>query len=270
MAWKPQRLFASAKNLYLFVSCLRLVKRYMYDESLSPSPKHGADLSAQMTSLSPTREKSDSIALAFTGVLSLSSLSHSSGSLSLVRSLLLVTGRQLTPLQRQPALLICSVPWSDLHRAGPHLSNSRLLFHIHPIVSAYFHLSRASLIHPPSLLSLSPLCQLLSPSSLLESLCSVSLSCSVSVEGGARISGKTFGSLAVWADTALERVSERLFASVEGRRRRSVWSWDSCLKAVAQVCRSPPVDSLPRSFSSRGEPGQPGILILPLRGAADE
>lgn len=77
---------------------------------------------------------------------------------SLACSLLLVTGRQLTPLQRQPALLICSVLWSHLHSACPQLSKSRLLFHIHPIVSTYFHLSRASPpILPPSLLALSSL-----------------------------------------------------------------------------------------------------------------
>lgn len=117
---------------------------------------------------------------------------------------------------------------------------------------------------------LSPLCQLLSLYSLLESLCSVSVSCSVSVVRGARISVKTFALLAVWADAALERVSERLFASVgenKGSTNRSVVT-KQMLQSSGAGFRSPPVDSLPHSFSSRGELGQPGIhgtLILHLR-----
>lgn len=195
---------------------------------------------------------------------------------SLACSLLLVTGRQLTPLQRQPALLICSMLWSNLHSACPQLSKSRLLFHIHPIVSTYFHLSRASPLSFLYRFFLSPLCQLLYPSSLLESLCSVSLSYSVRVGRGAQISVKYFGSLAVWADAAVERVSECLFASVggeDGQQQSESVAVRQMLQSSGAGCRLPPVDSLPWSFSSRGELGQPrirGVLILPLRGALDK
>lgn len=117
-----------------------------------------------MTSLSPTRcRKSDSIA--FSPFLSLLFRSFPRCRLHSLR-----LSRALSPPRDSkaahssaeaagpPDLLVL---WSHLHRAGPHPSSSRLLFHIHPVVSSYFHLSRASPNRPPAPLS---------PSSLAASL----------------------------------------------------------------------------------------------------